>query len=169
MKKALVPVFLLLSGRMAMANEAPVIEHQATSCTDATEPISLCATIADDKEIARAKVYFRKPGEKYYIFAEMAFGGLSYCGTLPAPTGLKVVEYYLQATDNEYESARTSTYQMEIKPTGSCDFPAVEKDPARRAAIKIFATDVQQGIRLPKGYDSTGVTFVPATTAKLRK
>jgi hypothetical protein len=162
MKKAAVLTLLFLAARTALANEAPVIDHQATSCTEATAPISLCATIADDKEIARAKVYFRKPGEKYYVFADMTFGGLGYCGTLPAPVGLKTIEYYLQATDNEYESARTSTYQMEVKPAGSCDFPAVEKDPARRAAIKVHGTDPRQGTKLPKGYDSVGVTFVPA-------
>ena len=149
-------------------NEAPVIEHQAATCAEKGEPISLCANVADDDKIEKARIYFRKPGEKYYIFVEMAFVGLNYCGTLPAPTSVPIVEYYMEAIDNQYEKARTSTYKLEVKPTGSCDFPPIEKDEARRAAMKVYATDVNQGIRLPKGYDPTPVTFVPATTAKKR-
>jgi hypothetical protein len=100
------------------------------------------------------------------MFVDMTFGGLNYCATLPAPVSVKAVEYYLQATDNKYEAARTSTYQMEVKPAGSCDFPAVEKDPERRSSMKVHATDVNQGIRLPKGFDPAGVKFVPATTGR---
>jgi hypothetical protein len=152
----------------AMANEAPEIDHQPSTCTLSGEPISVCASITDDNQVARARVYFRRPGEKFYIFVEMSFAGLSYCGTLPAPLAGKIekIEYYLQAIDNEYETRRTSTYVLDVKAEGGCDFPPVEKDAARKAAIKVFATSLEQGIKLPKGFDPTGVTFSPVTTGK---
>jgi hypothetical protein len=159
-------VFLLTMAAHASAGEPPAIEHQAATCTDAGQPISLCANIADDDKVERARIYFRKPGEKHNIFVEMAFVGLNYCGTLPAPTSVPAVEYYMEAIDSEYDKTRTSTYKLEVKPTGSCDFPPIEKDETRRTAIKVYATEVKQGIRLPKGFDSGPVTFVPATTAK---
>jgi hypothetical protein len=152
----------------ATANEAPEIDHQPSTCTVSGEAISVCASITDDNQVARARVYFRRPGERFYSFVEMSFAGLSYCGTLPAPLAGKVekIEYYLQAIDNEYETRRTSTYSLDVKPEGGCDFPPLEKDAARKAAIKVFATSLEQGIKLPKGFDPTGVTFSPVTTGK---
>lgn len=161
------PVFALLALTLpawaAFANEPPEIEHQPSLCTVANQPIALCAKITDDNQVARARVYFRRPDEKFYSFVEMTFGGLGYCGTLPAPLEGKMpsIEYYVQAIDNEYDSRRTSTYQMAVKTEGSCDFPPIEKDPARRSAIKVYATHPDQGTHLPKGFDPTGATFVP--------
>ena len=65
----------------------------------------------------------------------MAFGGINYCGTLPAPREgkLKVIEYYVQAVDDPFQAQRTSTFQMSVVPEGKCEFPPVEKD-AKRAA-----------------------------------
>jgi hypothetical protein len=169
-----VRIHVLLWGILAvapttvLANEPPEIDHQASSCTVANEPISICAKITDDKEVARARVHFRRAGDKFYSYVEMSFTGLSYCGTIPAPLEGKVdkLEYYIQGIDNEYESSRTSTYQLEVKPAGGCDFPPLEKDPARKAAIKVYAESLDQGIHLAKGFAATGVTFVPVTTAK---
>jgi hypothetical protein len=154
---------LLLGAASLFANDAPEIQHQPSSCTVDGQPISLCASISDDNQVARARIFFRKTGEKFYNMVEMTFGGLSYCGTLPAPEAdkMKAFEYYVQAVDNEFETSRTSTYQIEVKPEGSCDFPPLEKDAARRSAIKVFATHADQGNKLAKGFDPAGVTFVP--------
>jgi hypothetical protein len=159
---------LALAVRTAGANEAPEIEHQPSTCTVAGQAISLCASISDDNQVARARVYFRRPGEKFYMYAEMSFAGLGYCATLPAPLEGKIekVEYYIQAIDNEYETRRTSTYSFDVKAEGQCDFPPIEKDAARKSAIKVFATSIEQGIKLPKGFDPAGVTFSPVTTGK---
>jgi hypothetical protein len=167
-RTSVVGVGLILAAQVASANEPPEIDHQPSVCTVAGQAISLCASISDDNQVARARIYFRRPGEKFYIYVEMSFAGLGYCGTLPAPLAGKIekVEYYLQAIDNEYESRRTSTYSLDVKPEGQCDFPPVEKDAARRSAIKVYATNLEQGIKLPKGFDPTGVTFSPVTTGK---
>jgi hypothetical protein len=152
----------------ASANEPPEIDHQPSTCTVGGQPISICASITDDNQVARARVYFRRTGEKFYSYVEMAFSGLNYCGTLPAPLEGKVekLEYYIQAIDNEYETRRTSTYSLDVKPESGCDFPPIEKDPARKNAIKVYATSLEQGIRVPKGFDPNGVTFSPVTTGK---
>jgi hypothetical protein len=159
---------LVLAGGTVSANEPPAVEHQPSLCTVSGQPISVCASVSDDNQVARSRVYFRRANEKFYSYVEMSFGGLGYCGTLPAPQPGKMdkLEYYVQAIDNEYESQRTSTFQIDVKKEGVCDFPPVEKDAARRSAIKVYATHLDQGIRLPKGFDPTGVTFVPITTGK---
>jgi len=164
MKNLAASASLALLASLALANEAPVIEYQPSPCTIVNQPIAICAKISDDNQVARARVYFRRTNEKFYSYVEMSFSGLGYCGTLPAPLEGKqqAIEYYVQGIDNEYESSRTSTYQMAVKTEGTCDFPPVEKDAGRRAAIKVYATSLEQGAKLPKGFDSTGVTFVPA-------
>jgi hypothetical protein len=93
----------------------------------------------------------------------MTFGGISYCGTLPGPRAgkTKAVEYYVQALDDQYQAQRTSTYQLQVQAPSVCEFPPVEKDAARTAAITVHATDRKQGKRLPDGFVDTGVTFVP--------
>jgi hypothetical protein len=95
---------------------------------------------------------------------EMAFGGLTYCATLPAPREgkLKAIEYYVKATDDQYQDQRTSTFQMLVQPEDTCEFPPLEKDPAKAAAIRVLATNARQGKKLPDEFDATGVTFVPA-------
>ncbi len=93
----------------------------------------------------------------------MAFTGVSYCGTLPAPLPrTKAIEYYLQAVDDAYQPRRTETYRLPVRPSGGCEFPPLEKDEARAAAIKVFATNQRQGRHLDDGFAASGVTFVPA-------
>jgi hypothetical protein len=143
--------------------EPPSVEHQPSPCTVPERPASLCATITDDGQVAAARIYFRPAGDKFYSFVDMKFGGLSFCGTLPAPREGKVqtIEYYVQAVDDQYESQRTSTFNLEVNP--ECEFAPVEKDPARAAAIKVHATNQKQGKKLPEEFVPTGVTFVPVT------
>jgi hypothetical protein len=151
-----------LAARTAAA-EPPSVEHQPVPCTEADKPLSLCATVTDDGQVAKARVYFRAAGEKFYSFVDMAFGGLNFCGTLPAPRAgrVKTLEYYVQAVDDQYESIRTSTFQMTVQPAGACEFPPVEKDPAKVAAITVYATHKDQGRKLPDGFQGGGVSFVP--------
>jgi hypothetical protein len=157
-----VSAFLTLAGN-ALANDPPVIEHQPAPCTIPDKAISLCASISDDGTVAKAKLYFRKAGEDYYSYVDMVFLGLNYCGTVPAPREgkIKTLEYYLQAIDDQFESQRTSTFQMAIQPEGVCEFPPVEKDPKRAANIRVQASSRKQGGKLPDEFVAQGVTFVP--------
>jgi hypothetical protein len=162
MTKRLLPLPLLLCATAALANDPPSIDHQPALCTVADKPIALCAAISDDGQVAVARVYFRRVGEDFYSFVPMAFTGVSYCGTLPAPRDkAKVVEYYINAVDDTYQPQRTSTFRLPVQQEGVCEFPPIEKDQARASAIKVFATNRKQGKKLDDAFALAGVTFVP--------
>jgi len=162
MTKRLLPLPLLLCAAAALANDPPSIDHQPALCTVADKPIALCAAISDDGQVAVARVYFRRVGEDFYSFVPMAFTGVNYCGTLPAPRDkAKVVEYYINAVDDTYQPQRTSTFRLPVQAEGVCEFPPLEKDQARASAIKVFATNRKQGKKLDDAFALAGVTFVP--------
>jgi hypothetical protein len=154
---------LSLAPAVARADDPPAVEHQPALCAVPDKPISLCASISDDGSVAAARVYFRRAGEDFYSYVAMAFTGVNYCGTLPAPLArTKAIEYYVQAVDNAYQPTRTSTFRLPVEPEGACEFPPLEKDAARAAAIKVFATNRKQGRKLDDGFQAAGVTFVPS-------
>jgi hypothetical protein len=163
-------VITILAGTSAGAfvNDPPLIEHQPAQCSLLSKPIELCATVLDDGDIAKVRVYFRRPGEKEYLVSDMAFEGARFCSTLPGvkPGKLRSLEYYIQATDTEYESKRTSTYQLLIQPVDECAFPAVQKDVKKASAITVQATSTKQGSKVPDYLEPAGVTFLPAVGAK---
>ena len=155
-------VFALGLARGASA-EAPNVDHQPSPCMVPEKPASLCASITDDGQVAAARIHFRPAGDKFFSYVDMVFGGLSFCGTVPGMRAgkVQVLEYYVQAVDDQYESNRTSTFNMEVKP--ECEFAPVEKDPARAGAIVVHATNQKQGKKLPEEFVATGVSFVPVT------
>jgi len=123
MRKFLAPAFalLLLPVGHARADDPPAVEHQPALCTVPEKPFSLCAAISDDGNVATARLYFRRAGEDYYAFVNMAFTGVSYCGTLPGPREkAKAIEYYVQAVDDNYQPQRTSTFRLPVQPEGVC-------------------------------------------------
>jgi hypothetical protein len=154
---------LLLLGAVPLAAESPRVNHQQVPCTVPGKPMSLCASITDDNQVAKARIYFRPAGEKFYSFVEMAFGGINFCGTLPGPREGKTsaIEYYVQGVDDEYDAQRTSTFQLNVLPEGVCEFPPVEKDGARASSIVVHATSSKQGKKLPDAFAAAGVSFVP--------
>jgi hypothetical protein len=155
-------VVLLLPASAVRADDPPAVEHQPALCTVPEKPLSLCAAISDDKNVAAARLYFRRAGDDYYAFVSMVFTGVSYCGTLPAPREkTKAIEYYVQAVDDGYQPVRTSTFRLPVQPEGVCEFPPLEKDPAKAAAVRVTATNRKQGRKLDDGFNATGVTFVP--------
>jgi hypothetical protein len=164
MKKVLAPalVLLCLAAAPARADDPPSLEHQPALCTVPDRPLALCASISDDGSVATARLYFRRSGEDYYAFVNMAFTGINYCGTLPGPREkARAIEYYVQAVDDAYQPTRTSTFRIPVQPEGVCEFPPLEKDPAKAAAIKVVATNRKQGKKLDDGFNPAGVTFVP--------
>jgi hypothetical protein len=154
---------IVLAAPLVLADEPPAIDHQPVPCTVPAKAIALCAGFSDDQNVSAARVYFRKAGADFYSFVDMSFGGINYCGTLPAPREgkIKLIEYYVQAVDDGFQAQRTSTFQLSVVPEGRCEFPPVEKDPKRAAAIKVFATNKKQGARLDDAFDRLGVAYVP--------
>jgi hypothetical protein len=164
MRNALAPalVLLLLPAASAHADDPPAVEHMPASCTVPEKALSLCAAISDDGNVATARLYFRREGEDYYAFVNMAFTGVSYCGTVPGPREkVKAIEYYVQAVDDNYQPTRTSTYRIAVQPEGVCEFPPLERDAAKAAGIRVTATNRKQGKKLDEAFNPTGVTFVP--------
>jgi hypothetical protein len=145
------------------ADDLPEIEHQPSPCIVPDEPYRLCAKVSDDAGVGKARVYFRRAGETYYAFVDMSFDGLTYCATLPGPRGgrTRLIEYYVQAIDNGYQAVRSSTFQLQVKPATECEFAPVEKDPARRARLTVYATHAKQGKKPSADFHDAGVTFVP--------
>lgn len=166
MRATVLALALLALPLGAAADDPPVVDHQPVPCTIPGKAIGLCASVSDDSQVAKARLYFRRAGEDFYSYVEMAFTGLSYCGTLPAPLEgkLATLEYYVQAVDDQYQPQRTSTYQINVQPEGVCEFPPLEKDAARASAIKVFATNKKQGKKLDDAFSSVGVSFVPVST-----
>ncbi len=167
MRRAPWGVGLALVAAVASA-EPPDVEHQPSPCTVPAKPISLCATITDDGQVTKARLYFRASGEKFYNAVDMVFGGIQFCGTIPGPREgkLQSVDYYIQGMDDQYESKRTSTYQLTLQPEGVCEFPPLELDLQKGAAIKVFATNEKQGKKLDDAFVLTGVSFVPVPKGK---
>ena len=161
-------VLSVVTAVTALANDPPLVEHQPAQCSIVAKPIELCATVLDDGDIAKVRAYFRRPGEKEYLISEMAFEGARFCTTLPAVKAgkLRTLEYYIQAIDTEYESKRTSTYQLLIQNEEECAFPATQKDAKKAAAITVQATSAKQGAKIPDYLEPAGVTFVPAGGVK---
>ena len=157
---------LLAAPLAARADDPPVIDHTPAPCTVPEKAISLCSAISDDNRVATARLYFRRVGEDFYQFVDMAFTGVSYCGTIPGPREgkMKSVEYYVQAVDDQFQPNRTSTFNMNVQPEGACEFPPLEKDAKKAAAIKVFATNRKQGTKLDGAFVQTGVTFVPVVS-----
>ena len=160
--------FIVSAPRPALANDPPSVEHQPVQCSVVSKPTELCASVFDDGDIAKVRTYFRRPGEKEYIISEMVFEGARFCTTLPGvkPGKLKTLEYYIQAIDTEYESKRTSTYQLPIQADGECEFPAIQKDAKKASAITIHHTAAKLGSKIPDYLEPAGVTVVPAPGAK---
>ena len=150
-------VFLGLLGVL----EPPLVRHQPVPCTVALRPFTLCANVTDDGQVGKVRLYFRPAGETFYSYVEMAFDGIRFCGTLPAPLKTKAVEYYIEGVDDTFDPARTSTHVIRVEPEGVCDFPPVEKDPSRTASITVYATNKKQGKNPPGAFDRSGVSFVP--------
>jgi hypothetical protein len=161
--RRLLPVLALVASAGPAQADPPSVDHQPVPCTVPGQPFTVCATVTDDGEVARSRVYFKADDAKFYSFVEMVFGGIEFCGTLPAPREgkLKTIEYYVQAVDDTYETFRTSTHVIALQPDGVCGFAPVEKDPARAQAITVHATHQKQGRKLPDSFASAGVTFVP--------
>jgi hypothetical protein len=165
LRTCVLSALLLGASGVLRADDAPQVDHQPVPCTEADKAIALCATASDDNAVAKVRIYFRPAGEDFYSFVDMVFGGISYCGTLPAPRAgkIKTIEYYIQAVDDAFQPTRTSTFQLAVQSEGQCEFPPIEKDAKKAASIRVYATHKRQGSKLPDQFAPTGVTFVAVT------
>lgn len=139
--------------------DPPLIDHQEVSCSLVGKNPRICATIADDGVIKRAKIYFRAAGQSTYYWSEMVLDFRNFCATLPVPTSsVTEVQYYLWAIDDGLETERTPDLSITVDPDTSCDHPVIDEDPERIAHLVVHATSRKQGKKL-KGFEATGVDY----------
>lgn len=149
---------LTLGSPVAWA-DPPLIDHQEVSCSLQGKHPRICATIADDGVIKRAKIYFRAAGQSTFYWSEMTLDFRNFCATLPIPdAAVKEVQYYLWAIDDGLEIERTSDLSIVVDPQKSCDHPVIDEDPERTSNLVVHATSKKQGKKL-KGFDRTGVDY----------
>lgn len=155
---------ILLVSALALADDAPLVSHQAIPCTVPDQAFTVCAEISDDGLVKAARVYFRATGQEFYYYVDMSFGGLEYCATLPPPRAkAKAVDYYVQAVDDLFQITRGSSYLITIQPETTCGFPPVQKDRAKAMGIPVFAMHKKQGKKLSDQFDGAAVSFVPVS------
>ena len=159
----------VLAGFLAVAVSAalpasaadPIIDHQPQPCSLPGEHPRICATIADDGVVKRARVYFRAVGRAAFYYAEMELDFREFCATLPIPeAATRGVEYHVWAVDDELATKRTTDVRMTVDPGGSCPSPVIDRDPERTSRLVVFATTRDQGKKLAD-FDGRGVDFRP--------
>lgn len=149
---------LILGSGLARA-DPPLIDHQEVSCSLQGKHPRICATIADDGVIKRAKIFFRAAGQSTFYWSEMELDFRNFCATLPIPdTSIQEVQYYLWAIDDDLELERTPDLSIIVDPDTSCDHPVIDEDPERTANLVVHATSKKQGKKL-KDFDRTGVDY----------
>jgi hypothetical protein len=136
---------------------SPSIDHTAVTCVVAGKLPRLVARVQPADEVSRVRVYFRGEGGKGWYSVEMKPDAGVYAGVLPKPKKeLAALEYYIDATDREFRTARTPEVRAEVvsAPTGCKPSQLV-------AGIVTSASIVLAGPAgapaLPVGFASTGV------------
>lgn len=146
------------------ATEPPQVDHQPAQCVVTGQPLSLCATIGDDRQVAKARLYFRAAGERYFFHVPMEFGGLRYCAAVPPLRRgqARALEYYIHAIDDQFELQRTATHTLPVLPQSACEFPPVADGPPASRPITIHATHRKQGTKVPRFLEAAEVVIVAA-------
>ena len=149
-----------LAGLAAPGNATPpLIDHQEVSCSLPGKHPRICATIADDGIVKRAKIYFRAAGQSTFYWTEMSLDFRSFCATLPIPdSSVTEVQYYLWAIDDGLETERTKDLVMTVDANRSCEHPVIDEDPERTSNLVVHATARKQGKKI-KGFLADGVEY----------
>ena len=136
--------------------EAPLIEHHPLACSLPEKHPRVCATIADDGTVKRAKLYFRAKGEAAFFWTEMELDFRTFCATLPIPDAkTRSIEYHLWAIDDELSTNRTQDFEVSVDPQRTCDAPVIDEDPERTSRLVVWATTKKQ--KRLRGFEDEGV------------
>lgn len=150
------PLVLALSATLTAAEE-PMIDHQPVECSVPGKNARICAYVLDDGEIKRVRTYFRAEGQDAFYWTDMAFDGIQFCATLPvAEDDVRVIDYYVWAVDDEFQTTRTREGKISLVPTSPCAYPVVDDDPERTKQIVVHATSEKQGDEV-KEFEPLGI------------
>ena len=142
--------------------EEPTIDHQPVECSTPEKNTRVCAYVLDDGEVKRVRAYFRAEKQEAFYYSDMVFDGIQFCATLPvAKKGVDVLEYYVWAVDDEFQTTRTRSYPVSLSPSAPCAFPVIDEEPERIGNLVVYATAEKQGSRI-EGFEERGIVqFVP--------
>jgi hypothetical protein len=147
----------------ATAQGDPIIGHQADECWPEDQFPELQAEILPEKEILKAKVYFRSDKYPDFYFVEMTTKGSAenFLAILPKPgPETDRVIYYLEAVDSTFNGARTEEYDPDVEDPCKRSAPAayIGTDPG----IVVGATKAGAAA-VPPGFQAAGIVgFITA-------
>jgi hypothetical protein len=146
-------LLLLTQSAQSPSGRPPTIELDAPRCVrPATRP-SICARIFDDQAITKARALFRAHSTEPFYWTEMRFDGSRYCAWLPLPSKkTRVIDFYVDAVDNEYELSRTREEKLPIE--AGC---AAEPQEPPEGSTCIGTTTPHQRSK-PKGFEAATLT-----------
>ena len=152
---------LSLLRSLALAEE-PAIDHQPVECSTPEKNTRVCAYVLDDGEVKRVRAYFRAEKQEAFYWSDMAFDGIQFCATLPvAKPHVNILEYYIWAVDDEFQSTRTRSYPVSLSPTAPCAFPVIDEEPERIGKLVVNATSEKQGTAIEEFEERGIIQFVP--------
>ncbi len=152
------PLLVTLSALGSLSlEEEPTIDHQPVECSTPEKNTRICAYVLDDGEVKRVRAYFRAEKQEAFYYSEMAFDGIQFCATLPvAKKNVGILEYYIWAVDDQFQSTRTRSYPVSLSPTAPCAFPVIDEEPERIGKLVVHATSEKQGTAI-EGFEERGI------------
>src|SRR5258708_37353353 len=125
------------------------------------------ARIVEPEVISRARVKFRGEGGPWY-FVNMTRSGEVFTGVLPKPKkSLKMIRYYIEATDRQFRVNRTQEVAASVVPE-----PMMCADKKMMAGVAAPPASLIVGgpsgaAAVPAGFSSSaGVSAPPGTAAR---
>lgn len=144
------------------AGEEPTIDHQPVECSSPDKNTRICAYVLDDGEVKRVRAYFRAEKQEAFYWSDMAFDGIQFCATLPvAKKNVTLLEYYIWAVDDQFQSTRTRSYPVSLSPTAPCAFPVIDEEPERISKLVVNATSEKQGTAIEEFEERGIIQFNP--------
>jgi hypothetical protein len=144
------------------AADEPTIDHQPVECSTPEKNTRICAYVLDDGEVKRVRAYFRAEKQEAFYWSDMAFDGIQFCATLPvAKKDVALLEYYIWAVDDQFQSTRTRSYPVSLSPTAPCAFPVIDEEPERISKLVVNATSEKQGTAIEEFEERGIVQFNP--------
>lgn len=157
---------LALLGLIGLASIAaadePTIDHQPVECSTPGKNARICAYVLDDGEVKRVRAYFRSERQDAFYWSDMSFDGIQFCATLPvAKDGVRAIDYYVWAVDDEFQTSRTRPGKISLAPTSPCAYPVIDEDAERTSNLHVHATSDDQGDEI-EDFETQGIVeFVP--------
>jgi hypothetical protein len=138
------------------AESAVTIEHAAVGCIVAERFPRFEARFDPAAQVSRARLHFRPAGGPHWYSVPMKAEGRIFAGVLPKPKrSLQKLDYYIEATDTSFGSARTAEYDPEVASgPGACRDKTVA---GALTSASVLIEGPAGAPLVPVGFDPEGV------------